>query len=149
MWYFSSKKSEVAVFIKQFSLRLTWPFRITWEVIFDPKLIPNEISYFPKAFCWHIQKDRPDQSLLSRHFSALKKLLQYQALPITCLWQIRTEWFWSLGTMSLDLREIVHSCSGWSPLLHVFYWRGGWDGPAEFWLCAMLGGWWLQTSSCG
>lgn len=50
MRYFSSKKSEVALFIKQFSLRLTWPFRITWEVIFDPKLIPNEISYFPKAF---------------------------------------------------------------------------------------------------
>lgn len=47
---FSSKTSEVALFIGQFSLRLTWPVRITRAVIFDPKLIPNEISHFPKAF---------------------------------------------------------------------------------------------------
>lgn len=36
MWYVSSKKSEVALFIKQFSLRLTWPVTITWEVILIP-----------------------------------------------------------------------------------------------------------------
>lgn len=50
MQYFSSKKSGVALLIKRFSLRLTCPFRITWEVVFDPKLIPNEISSSPRAF---------------------------------------------------------------------------------------------------
>jgi len=148
MRHFSSKKSEVALFIKQFSLRLTWSFRIAWEVIFDPRLIPNEISCFPKAFYWCIQKDRPVQSLLTRNFSALKKFLQYQALPVTSLSLNRSElnssgpwdpWAWIWGRWFIPA----------SPLLYVFYWRGGWDGPAEIWLCAVLLGWWLQTSSCG
>lgn len=47
---FSSKTSEVALFVGQFSLGLTWPVRITWALTFDPKLIPNEISHFPQGF---------------------------------------------------------------------------------------------------
>lgn len=50
MGCFSSKRPEVALAIKHFSLTLTWPSRITWEIPFDPKLIPNEISHFPRAF---------------------------------------------------------------------------------------------------
>lgn len=145
MWYFSSKKSEMALFIKQFSLRLTWPFEITWEVIFDPKLIPNEISYFPKAFYWCIRKDRSDQRLLSRHFSSLKKFLQSRALPITDLSLTGQNWI----VLVLGPRE--PGSEGDGSFLHCclyFITRGGLDGAAEFWLCATLGWWWLQTSGC-
>lgn len=35
----------------------------------------------------------------------------------------------------MDVREVVHPCSGGFLLRHGFYGGGGRDGPAGFWLC--------------